>query len=166
MRDAGSGASLALFADSLRHALTRPEVRTLIVDVRHNNGGDNGLLLPLLRTMVWWEMQDEAHRIFVITGRGTFSAARNFISRVERLTNAVFVGEPSSSSPNFTGEDTELTLPWSRVQGSISTRYWQDSDPGDRRPFIWPDVPVGMSSRDYFEGHDPALEAIWQLTRK
>lgn len=148
----------------VRRVLVRSDASVLVVDVRHNNGGNNSLVRPLIRTLVWWEMQDPGHRVFVVTGRGTFSAAQNFINRVERMTNATFVGEPSSSSPNFVGEETNLTLPWSRVRGSISTQYWQDSNPDDTRPFIWPAVPVGMTSRDYFEGRDPALEAIWRIT--
>ena len=30
----------------------------------------------------------------------------------------------------------------SRVRGSLSNRYWQDSDPWDDRPWIAPDLPV------------------------
>lgn len=82
---------------------------------------------------------------------------------MERWTDAVFAGEPSSSSPNFAGEETGLVLPYSRVRGSISTRYWQDSDPGDRRPWIAPRIPVTLSSTDYFANRDPVLEAVLQL---
>lgn len=163
VRDAEEGPSISAFADSLRAALERTGAENLIVDVRHNNGGNNGLVLPLLRTMVWWEVDEPGHTIYVVTGRNTFSAAQNFINRLERMTGAVFVGEPSSSSPNFVGEETNLTLPYSRVHGSISTMYWQDSDPGDLRPFIAPQLPVGLSSADYFAGRDPALEAIGRL---
>jgi hypothetical protein len=40
-----------------------------------------------------------------------------------------------------------------------STRFFRltsDSDP----PSLLPDVPVEIRSRDYFEGRDPALEAV------
>lgn len=160
VRDRVGGPTIAQFSDSLRQTLVATGARHLIIDVRLNNGGNNTLLDPLVRTLVWWEATDPGHRIFVITGRGTFSAAQNFINRVERHTGATFVGEPSSSRPNFTGEETTLVLPWSRVMGSISNRYWQDSDPGDDRPFIVPDIPIALTSADYFAGRDPALEAI------
>ena len=160
VRNEDGGPTLAQFADSLRRALTGSEATSLVVDVRHNNGGNNGLLRPLIRTMVWWEQDGPGRRIFVITGRNTFSAAQNFVSRAERWTDAVFVGEPSSSRPNFVGEGTNLLLPYSRVRGSISNRYWQDSDPDDRRRWIAPDMPVGLTSEDYFGGRDPALQAI------
>jgi hypothetical protein len=163
VRDADSGPALAQFADSLRRTLLDNDVRALIVDVRHNNGGNNGLLRPLVQMFIWWEQDRPGRQIFMITGRNTFSAAQNFINRVERWTDAVFVGEPSSSRPNFAGEETNLLLPHSRVRGSISNRYWQDSDQDDRRPWIAPDMPVGFTSEDYFGGNDPALGAILTL---
>lgn len=163
VRDADRGATLAQFADSLRRALIDTEARSLVIDVRHNDGGNNGLLRPLVQTLVWWEQDAPDRQIFVITGRNTFSAAQNFVNRVERWTDAVFVGEPSASWPNFSGEETNLLLPFSRVRGSISNRYWQDSNPDDRRPWIAPDMPVRLTSDDYFGGRDPALEAIVRL---
>jgi len=163
VRNAEDGLTVARFADSLRSTLVERDVTSLIIDVRHNNGGNNGLLRPLVQTLVWWAQGDRGRRIFVITGRNTFSAAQNFVNRVERWTDAVFVGEPSASRPNFSGEETPLLLPFSRVRGSISNRHWQDSDPDDRRPWIAPDMPVRFTSEDYFEGRDPALEAIVRL---
>lgn len=163
VRDADDGPSIAAFADSLQRTLRRTEPSSLILDLRHNNGGNNGLVVPLLRTLTWWDTDAEDHRLFVITGRNTFSAAQNFLNRLERTTGAIVVGEPSSSSPNFTGESTNLMLPYSRLVGSISNRYWQDSDPDDARPFIAPRVPVGLSSDAYFAGRDPALEAIFAI---
>ena len=43
---------------------------------------------------------------------------------------------------------------------SISTRYWQDSDPGDEREWITPDIPIALTAADYFGGVDPALDAV------
>jgi len=130
------------------------------VDVRHNNGGNNTLVRPLVRTMIEYEMRSPEHRIYVLMGRNTFSAAQNFINRVERWTDATFVGEPSSSSPNFVGEENEIVLPFSRVHGSLSNRYWQDSDPWDDRPWIEPDIPVVLSAEQYLAGVDPVLERV------
>lgn len=166
VRNMEDGPSIDAFADSLRKALERTDAANLIIDVRHNNGGNNGLLAPLLRTVVWWEQDTPGRRLFVITGRNTFSAAQNFINRVERWTHAIFVGEPSSSRPNFYGEETNVVLPFSRVRGSISTTYWQDSDPGDLRRWIAPHVPVALSSTDYFSNHDPAMAAVRQIIRE
>ena len=152
--------SLAAFSARLRTALLNEGAKLLIVDVRHNNGGNNTLVRPLVRSMIEFEMRAPDHRIVVLMGRNTFSAAQNFINRVERWTDATFAGEPSSSSPNFVGEENEILLPFSRVRGSLSNRYWQDSDPWDERPWIEPDVSVVLSADEYFAGVDPVLERV------
>ena len=81
------------------------------------------------------------------------------------MTNAVFAGEPSSSSPNFVGEDTPLVLPYSKLAGSISSRFHQ-SDGMDRRVWIAPDIPVALDSEAYFANRDPVLDAVLTLIRE
>ena len=51
-------------------------------------------------------------------------------------------------------------LPYSRLRGSISNRYWQDSDPWDDRPWIQPDLAVDLTIDDYRSGVDPVLERV------
>ncbi len=150
--------SIAAFSARLRAALVAEQPTTLIVDVRHNNGGNNTLVRPLVRALIEFDMRAPEHRIFVLMGRNTFSAAQNFLNRVERWTDASFVGEPSSSCPNFVGEGNEFVLPFSRVRVSISNLLWQDSDPWDDRPWIEPDLAVALTAEDYFAGVDPVLE--------
>ena len=97
-------------ATDLYQELVADGSRNIILDVRHDNGGNSFLAKPLIHMLIWFEQVDKAHRIFVITSRNTFSAAQIFITQLEQQTNAVFVGEPASSSPNFTGEDGERSL--------------------------------------------------------
>lgn len=161
----GPTISVAQFADSLSRTLRRTKASHLIFDVRRNNGGNNGLNRPLVRALVAFEME-AGHRIWLLTSRTTFSAAQNFVNQVERWTNATFVGEPSGSKPNFAGEDTELLLPYSGLRGSISTRWWQDSGPLDRRQWIAPQLSVAVRSTDHFANRDPVLEAVLEAIRR
>lgn len=163
VRDQDDGPGIGAFAAVLTDSLRASGAHHLIVDLRHNNGGNNFLVRPLVRALVAWEQAAPAHAIWVLTGRNTFSAAQNFLNRVERWTDARIVGEPSSSRPNFVGEETNLELPWSRVRGSVSTRYWQDSDPTDARQWIYPDVPVSLTAADYFGGRDPVLKTVLEI---
>lgn len=156
------GLPLSAFARRLRARIDSTGARAVVVDVRRNNGGDNGLLEPLLRTLAWFDADRPGNRIFVVMDRNTFSAAQNFLARVERRTDATFVGEPSGSRPDVVGEGTNVVLPYSRAVLSISARYWQDSDPGDERPWISPDMPVGLPSEAFFAGRDPSLEAVFE----
>jgi tetratricopeptide (TPR) repeat protein len=157
------GNTVAAFADTLLATLERTRSTSVIVDVRRNGGGNNFLNWPLVRSLIRFESGAPDRRIFVLPGRHTFSAAQNFVNWVERLTDAVFVGEPTGSRPNFTGETTPVTLPYSGLQGSISSRYWQDSHSNDDRLWIAPDIPVGLSSADYFSNRDPVLAAVLRL---
>jgi len=152
---------LAAFASQLRDTLAGNSADHLIVDVRHNNGGNNLLLDPLLETIAEFATGSPKHRVYILTSRTTFSAAQNFITRIERrVPAAIFAGEPSMSSPNFTGEDNPITLPFSSLIASISNRYWQDSDANDRRPWIAPHLPVALSSKDWLNNRDPVLDAV------
>jgi len=157
--DAPDGA-LAEWAARLKRELGTGGSARLIVDVRHNFGGNNRLLEPLLTAFAEFS-SGPGRRVYVLTSRATFSAAQNFITRIERkIPSAIFAREPSMSSPNFTGEDNPIPLPFSGMTVSISSRHWQDSDPGDRRPWIAPHLPVALTSRDWLENRDPGLDPV------
>ncbi|MEO8452613.1 MAG: tetratricopeptide repeat protein [Gemmatimonadota bacterium] len=160
------GELLAQFAPKLLEAVKDPSVKNLIIDARHNNGGNSYLYPPLLRIFAYFQESSPGRQLFYVVGRNTFSAAQNFSTNVERLTNAIFVGEPTGSSPRFTGEGAIwFELPYSRVRASISNWYHQFTFWSDSRPWISPAVPVELSSTDYFAGRDPALEAVFDLIR-
>ena len=151
--------SLATFAQRLDKTLTDTNPRTVIVDVRHNNGGNLGLLPPLLAALRKYESARRYGRIYVLMGRNTFSAAQVFLGQMDRYTHAIFAGEPSSSKPNFVGEESEVILPWSGAIGSISNRY-HETIPGDTREWIEPDLKLVLGSADYFANRDPLLEKV------
>lgn len=133
------------------------------MDVRHNSGGNNFLNLPLERALVHFDADSESNRLFVLIGRNTFSAAQNFVNRVQRMTDAIFVGEPTGSRPNFVGETTRIKLPYSNIQLSISSRIHFDSFWGDERPWITPHIPVRVTSGAYFGNEDPVVSTVLEL---
>ena|SRR6266550_4909088 len=143
----------------LDSALRAQKPTILILDVRHNNGGNSYLYPPIIDALLAWESASPKGKLYVITGRNTFSAAQNFINQLDKRTRAIFVGEPSSSKPNFVGEENDLQLPWSGAIVSISNRY-HETTPGDKRQWIEPKIRIELSSRDYFTNHDPVLEAL------
>jgi len=151
--------TLASFGKRLDSILQVEKPELLIIDVRHNNGGNLDLLKPLIDGIKHFEHENVKSKIIIITGRNTFSAAQVFISLMNKDTHALFAGEPSSSSPNFVGEGNYITLPWSGAMGSISNKY-HESIPGDKRKWIEPDFPVLLSSKAYFKNQDPVLEFI------
>lgn len=151
--------SLAAFAERLGAAVRRMNPGVIIVDARHNNGGNLMLLPPLMAVFRQFESSRRDGRIYVLMGRNTFSAAQVFLAEMDQQTRAIFAGEPSSSKPNFVGEESEVVLPWSGAIGSISDEY-HETIPGDTREWIEPDIKLSLSSTDYFANRDPLLEKV------
>lgn len=150
---------MAEFAARLGKALEEQQPARLVIDVRHNNGGNADRLGPLMEVLRGFEPARPATELVVLMGRNTFSAAQIFLARTDFETSALFAGESSSSRPNFVGEENEVVLPWSGARGSISNRY-HETIPGDTREFIAPDIALELSSVDYFANRDPLLERV------
>jgi tetratricopeptide (TPR) repeat protein len=160
------GETLPAFGLRLRRVVDSTDVRSLILDLRRNNGGNTYLYPELLRTLIHFDAQP-GHRLFVIAGRYTYSAAMNLLTDINRLTNAVIVGEPSGGTPIQLGGDAGTTLlPYSGVSAELSTRTWQLTSPGDTRHWIAPDMPVSLTAADYFANRDPVLEAVLRVLRR
>jgi outer membrane murein-binding lipoprotein Lpp len=145
-------------AAAIRAFARRPAFRRVVVDVRHNGGGDNNTYDPLLAALRD-PLVNRDGRLVVLIGRATFSAAANFVTEVERTTRTAFVGEPTGGRPNLYGDVSDVVLPHSGIVVHVSSRYWQKSTAADRRPAIAPDVAVPLTARDFFAGRDPVLDA-------
>jgi hypothetical protein len=153
------------FSKRLTDSLNFIKPSLFIIDVRHNNGGNSELLAPLITTIKNFEKTSPKSRIIVITGRNTFSAAQIFISLLCKETHAIFAGEPSSSKPNFVGEENHVFLTYSGAIGSISNRY-HETIPGDKRKWIEPSYKINVSSQDYFNNIDPVLNYLLNNLRR
>jgi len=149
--------SVDAFAARLRDTLQVDRPDALVVDLRRNNGGNTFLYTDLLRVLVAYDMQPETH-IAVLVGRNTASAAVNLATDLDRLTDAIFVGEPTGGKPNTHGDESPVVLPYSGLHAGLSAVFWQHSHPRDERMGIAPDVPVPLTSKAYFAGRDPVLD--------
>jgi len=146
-------------------ALTRAHPRDrLVVDFRGCRGGDNQKVRALLLELIRNGVVNQPGRLFVIIDRGSFSAAVNAVSDLERLTNSILVGEPTAGAPSSWGDPQKITLPNSGLIARIATIYWRDWMPRDLRRSIAPDISTSLASTDYFAGRDPALQAVEQFT--
>jgi len=157
--------SIANFNMELRKQITQNKTENLILDLRHNHGGDGSLLPPMLKTIMNFEFMNPNGKIFVIMGRGTFSAGQNLLTDITNFTNAILVGEPSGSKPNHIGDAGWFQLPYSGLKGIVSTQFHQTSTAEDNRKWIAPHIPVGLSSTDYFNGNDEALNVIMEVIK-
>jgi tetratricopeptide (TPR) repeat protein len=152
--------SLADFSTRLFTFIDNHDVTKLIIDLRWNGGGNTFLVQPLLHRLIGCTKINQPGCLYVIIGRGTFSAAQNTTTAIERETNAIFVGEPSGSRPNFIGETIPFKLPYSKTLVNVADLYWQTSWPFDHRPWVAPDLYAPPTFESYRQNHDPALDAI------
>ena len=151
---------MAAFMERLFKEIEGKPVEKFVIDVRFNGGGNSFLNSGIQRPVMRNPEINQRGKLFIITGRNTFSAAQNFTTDFDRESEAIFVGEPTGSRPNFVGETIPVLLPYTQMRMTVSDLYWQRSWPMDHRMWIPPDVPTEMSSAAYFAGRDPAMEAI------
>ena len=152
--------SVKEWVDKLQAVLGANNVERFVLDLRWNTGGNNYLNKPLLLALIKSPKVNRPGHLFVIIGRRNFSAAQNLINDIANYTDAIFVGEPTASTPNFFGDATSITLPNSKLRVSASTLWWQDADPRDRRIWSAPDLAAELKFDDYRTNHDPAMDMI------
>lgn len=162
VRDEGPE-TLASFSGRLAKFIDETSVDKLVVDLRWNNGGNTQLLTPVLAAVLRSEKTSRRGQLFVLIGRRTFSAGQNAATMLERFTNATFIGEPTGSSPNFVGEDSPFTLPYSKLRVNVSNLEWQSGLPRDHRAWIAPLIYVAPSFAAYRDNRDPTLDAVLAL---
>lgn len=159
------GETMPEFGLKVRKYLNEKPVKNVILDVRHNNGGNTATYTELLRTLVGHSIKEGNH-LYVIIGRGVYSATSNLITDLERLASPIFVGEPSSGTGNQDGDESFTILPYSGIRGFLTSVRWQYSDPWDKRTSLVPDVPVQLTAKAYFAGRDPALDTILTMIKR
>jgi len=158
---------MATFARDISAFLSANDPARIVVDVRHNGGGDNTTYGVLINALSQSDQFNERGRFFVITSRHTFSAAKDFIGDlIHAGGEPLLVGEPSGGRPNNYGDTRPFTLPNSGIEVRVATRFSQRGDSAeDPRDQFEVDIPVSLSSADYFADVDPALEAILAYQR-
>lgn len=129
----------------------------LVVDVRHNGGGDSQVddrLVDGVRDRPSWRQRG---RLYCLISGETFSSGMWTADDLRKL-GAVLVGSPTGGKPNSYGNPSTLQLANSQLQVGYSTRYYRliaDSDP----PWLGPELPVEPTIADLRAGRDPLLEA-------
>jgi hypothetical protein len=143
----------------IRERAQADDVERVVVDLRHNSGGDSTTLAPL-ELALRDPAIDRPGRLYAIIGRVTFSAAANFATDLEGATSVTFAGEDMGGSPNLFGDTRPVTLPDSGQILRMAARYWERSTSDDMRITIEPEIRAELTADDYFAGRDPVLEAI------
>ncbi len=154
---------LRSFVQALVDTLDARPIDRLVVDLRFNAGGSNKLV-GLWRELGKRVGEGRIGKVFVITGRRTFSAAVFDADFLRQHVGAVVVGEATGMAPVHPGQVQTFPLPGNDLTFSCSTKMIRASD--DPSPALLPDIAVETSWRDFLMGRDPALEAVFEYAVK
>jgi hypothetical protein len=147
------------FWDELFAFIDENDVDKMVIDMRHNGGGDGYKNQPLVHALIRSDKVNRPGHLFVLIGPRTFSAAVMGVAELEQHTYAMFVGEPDGAGPAHFGDPIVLTLPETSMRVRCSAVYHQFTDGRDKRRWTQPDILAPMTFAHFVTGRDPALEA-------
>ena len=152
------------FAAQVERDLSAGEYRRVVVDLRNNGGGSDGVIWPLLQVLR--QAMDRGLEGVGLIGETTFSSA--VINAVElQEMGMTLVGEPASGSVDHFGAVRSAQLPNSGLRLGVSSKYIDlgellDADAGRGVEPLEPDVTVAQTMADTLAGRDTAVE--WLLS--
>jgi C-terminal processing protease CtpA/Prc len=146
------------FTEDVVQRIESVPVEKLVVDLRFNGGGDSRVFRPLLQELERDYKGGRDYDLFAVIGRDTYSSAILNAVDLKKKAGAVLVGEPTAGKPNHYGEIKRLELPYSGLQLSYSTKYFDIIDE-DINTLV-PDLQAVWSFRDFSEWKDGAMEVI------
>ena len=153
------GETFTQFVRGLFAAIDSLDAEKLVIDLRHNGGGNNFLWQPVIHGLIKRDERFGPGRLFTITGPETFSAAMNGANWLEEHTATLFAGEPTAGRPNHYGDARQVRLPNSGLTAFVSTLPWSARLPQDRRPWIAPHLAIEPAFADWRANRDPVLDA-------
>lgn len=160
----GPDQTLAKFGKDVFKELSTRQARSIIFDLRNNNGGNTTFTYDFLRAIDRYEALERDGSVIALIGPRSYSATMDVIGRLQNDMDAVLVGWPTGGRPNIYSTERPFTLPYSRISGSISVRWHQHGVSGnDIRPWFPPDIAVWPSRMDILAGRDPVLEKALEL---
>jgi hypothetical protein len=151
--------SFAEFTKQVMNVADHNPVDKVILDLRHNSGGNSWVGYPLYKALKARPALRRKGRLFVLTNQITYSSGFLNAYQAKRLLGAKMVGEPSAQKPNCYGDLRTYKLPNSGLGVSYSTQhfrwiFWRNP------AWVEPDVRIELMARDYFSGRDPVLERV------
>ena len=144
--------------DLFRMMDERP-VERLVVDLRHNTGGEPEIARPLIEGLRERSAFTEEGRLFVLVSRRTFSAALTNAAELRSRTNARIVGEPPRGKPNNPSEGRDIKLRRTRLWATVSTQFVERDPALGDQDFLPVEIEVAQSFDQFRRGEDPVLEA-------
>ncbi|MDQ2077752.1 S41 family peptidase [Marinimicrobium sp. ABcell2] len=148
------------FARGLKTEFSRQGIQRVIVDLRHNGGGDLFVGLTLAWGLILIDDLDWKNGIYVLTGPQTFSAAMSNSAQFRQLLNARLVGEPTGANPVGYQDADTFQLPhsgWTVMYSKRLYRFQETETEG-----VQPDVLIVPDWEQFKNGVDNQLQWVLQ----
>lgn len=144
--------------DSLFLYINNGRVKNFVIDFRFNAGGSSLQGSQLAAKVAGNEKINRKGKLYIVTGRKTFSSAVINVMDFKKATHAIIIGEPTEGKPNHFGEVRSFKLPNSGLKVFYSTKYFY-SEQGNVDS-IYPDIDSRETFDFYMQGIDPVLQTI------
>ena len=150
------------FCQQVQSALDAGNYSLILLDLRNNGGGSDGVIAPLLRLLA--KQRDEGVQIAGLIGRKTFSSA--IINAVElQEMGFPLAGEETSGSVDHFGSVQSFQLPSSGLRVGVSSKFismsnYFDAASGKSVETLQPDVKIAQTLSDSLAGKDTCVESI------
>ena len=136
----------------------------IVLDLRNNGGGSDGLIWPVLEAVQ--SSTSRGAELVGLIGERTFSSALINAVEIQEM-GGVLVGEATGGSVCHFGAVKTFTLPNSKARGQVSSKYLDlntllDAAAGRGVEALDPDVEVSQTLEDTLNGRDTAVE--WLLS--
>ncbi len=173
------GHPIGPFVSRVEHAIATDHPRSIVLDLRLDQGGDFVTTAGLMKHMT--TLADSIEHVYVLTSAWTFSAGDISLALVmDHGGNKVTViGEPVGDRLRIWAEGSYITLPNSKLDIGFATGYEDYSKPcWGQRDCFWttllfpthitsfaPDIRVPYTFNDYVHLRDPLLDKALALAR-
>ena len=131
-----------------------PEVKKIIVDLRHNTGGDSEVITPLVEVLKD-TTKNKGTPLFALIGNGTFSSGVMAAIDLKEI-GATLIGEEMGWNGKF-GEAKEIQL------SDGYTLFCSTKDFSQNVKEIHPDIIMTQDLKDLGAGLDTLIEAIRKI---
>ena len=150
------------FCQQIQTDLDGGDYSLILIDLRNNGGGSDGVIAPLLKLLM--QQRDHGVQVAGLIGRQTFSSA--IINAVElQEMGFPLAGDETSGSVDHFGSVQSFRLPASGLRVGVSSKFismsnYFDAASGKGVESLQPDVKIAQTLDDTLCGKDTCVEKI------
>lgn len=154
---------MADFAALVAQDLDAGDYSRVLLDLRNNGGGSDGVIWPLFQVLR--QAMDGGCELVGLIGENTFSSAVINAVEIQEM-GGVLAGEDAGGSVCHFGAVNAFSLPNSGIRGQVSSKYIDlntllDAGAGRGVEALAADVSIPQTLEDTLSGRDTAVE--WLL---